>query len=113
MALDAVIFDIDGTLIDTNAAHVEAWEKAFAAYGYEVPRDRIATEIGKGGDKLVPAVLGEQTAEKHGKALRDRSAKEFLAIAGKTHFRVFPAVPELLGRLKEKGLKLALATSSS
>src|SRR3954467_6881288 len=113
MALDAVIFDIDGTLVDTNCAHVEAWERAFAAYGYQVPADRIATEVGKGGDKLVPAILGEQAAQKHGKALRDRSAEEFLALARKQHFKLFLGVPDLLAALKEKGLRLALATSSS
>jgi beta-phosphoglucomutase-like phosphatase (HAD superfamily) len=58
MALDALIFDIDGTLVDSNPAHVEAWGIAFESHGYRVARDRIEVEIGKGGDKLVPDVLG-------------------------------------------------------
>src|SRR5437588_588943 len=62
MALDAVIFDLDGTLLDTNPAHVAAWQQAFTALGYRIPPDRIAFEIGKGGDKLLPAILGEETA---------------------------------------------------
>ncbi len=53
-AVHAVIFDLDGTLVDTNDAHVEAWLAAFRDFGYHVPRDRILPEIGKGGDKLVP-----------------------------------------------------------
>jgi beta-phosphoglucomutase-like phosphatase (HAD superfamily) len=60
MALDAMIFDIDGTLVDTNPAHVKAWYEAFVSCGYRVAPDRIAVEIGKGGDLLVSAVLGRQ-----------------------------------------------------
>jgi len=49
MALDAIIFDIDGTLIDSNSLHVEAFRRAFANRGYTILPDRIAVEIGKGG----------------------------------------------------------------
>jgi membrane protein len=66
MALDALIFDIDGTLIDSNPAHVEAWGIAFEKFGYRVGRDRIEVEIGKGGDKLVPSILGKEADEKDG-----------------------------------------------
>ncbi|MGZ8393020.1 MAG: HAD hydrolase-like protein, partial [Gemmatimonadales bacterium] len=49
MALHGLIFDIDGTLVDTNQAHVEAWRRAFQRLGNDVPRERIELEIGKGG----------------------------------------------------------------
>ena len=58
MALDALIFDVDGTLVDSNEAHVEAWRQAFAEHGWRIPADRIRREIGKGGDQLVPSILG-------------------------------------------------------
>ncbi len=64
--LSAVIFDLDGTLVDTNAAHVESWERAFARLGYKVPPDRIAAEIGKGGDNLIPAIIGREGQERDG-----------------------------------------------
>src|SRR5690349_10819462 len=54
MALDAMIFDIDGTLVDSNPAHVEAWRRALESHGYQIAADRIQVEIGKGGDKVVP-----------------------------------------------------------
>lgn len=111
MALDGVIFDLDGTLVDTNAAHVEAWRRAFARYGYKVMPDRIAVEIGKGGDLLVSAVLGRRAEEEHGK-LRDASAEEFLGIAGAERFAIFSGAEELLKELRSRGLRLALATSS-
>ncbi len=112
MALDAVIFDLDGTLIDTNPAHVEAWRRAFEACGYKVPPDRIAVEIGKGGDFLVSAVLGQSAEQEHGERLRKLSADAFLDVAREQHFRLMPGAEELLDRLRERGLKLALATSS-
>ena len=46
MALDAVIFDIDGTLIDSNPAHVEAWRIAFESHGYRIAADRVESPAG-------------------------------------------------------------------
>ena len=71
-AVQTALFDLDGTLVDTNDAHVEAWLAAFRDFGYHVPRSRILPEIGKGGDKLVPSILGEESDEQDGEALLTR-----------------------------------------
>jgi HAD superfamily hydrolase (TIGR01509 family) len=107
-----IIFDLDGTLVDTNPTHVEAWRRAFQRFGYDVPRERIELEIGKGGDKLVPAVLGTDGEKRQGEALRKAQKEEFLALAGKTRFQVFPGAVELLEALGRRGFRTALATSS-
>jgi len=112
MALRGMIFDIDGTLVDTNPAHVLAWRRAFQRYGYDVPTERIKIEIGKGGDKLVPSVLGQDGEDRIGEALRQAQKEEFLKIAERDHFRVFPCVPELFQVLREREIRTALATSS-
>ena len=112
MALDAMIFDIDGTLIDSNPAHVEAWRQAFDRLGYRVAADRITIEIGKGGDKLVPSILGATTDRKDGDALRDAQKDAFLALAGRTRLPVFPMAAELMAELRRRGIRTALATSS-
>jgi HAD superfamily hydrolase (TIGR01509 family) len=112
MAVRGMIFDIDGTLVDTNPAHVTAWQHAFARFGYDVPVDRIEVEIGKGGDKLVPSVLGDEVERRLGEALRRAQKDEFAAIARSEHFRLFPGVPEIFHALHERGVRTALATSS-
>ncbi len=112
MALDAMLFDIDGTLIDSNPAHTEAWVRAFDRCGYRIAADRVAVEIGKGGDKLVPSVLGEAADRKYGDRLREAQKEAFLAIARKTRLALFPGARELLAELRRRGIRTALATSS-
>jgi HAD superfamily hydrolase (TIGR01509 family) len=107
-----MIFDIDGTLVDTNPSHIEAWRRAFARFEFQIPPDRIRIEVGKGGDLLVPSILGEELEEKFGDALRKAQKEEFLKIAERVRFHVFPKVPELFQELHERGIRTALATSS-
>ena len=113
MTLKALIFDVDGTLIDTNAAHVEAWRRAFQRLGFNVPSERIVPEIGKGGDKLVPSVLGRETDERVGDALRELQKEEFLPIAEQQHFPVFPGAEEIFAECRSRGIRTAVATSSN
>jgi HAD superfamily hydrolase (TIGR01549 family) len=112
MPVHGIIFDIDGTLIDTNPTHVEAWRRAFKSLGYDVPAERIEVEIGKGGDLLVPAILGEEVEQRHGEALRKAQKEEFLKLARGRRFRVFPCVAELMKSLRDRNIRTALATSS-
>src|SRR5918995_274832 len=113
MTVRGMIFDIDGTLIDTNAAHVEAWRRAFQRLGFDVPPERIVPEIGKGGDKLVPSVLGAESEKRAGDALRETQNKEFLAIAKQQHFRVFPGAEQIFAECRNRGIRTAVATSSN
>src|SRR3954464_15403545 len=112
MALDGLIFDIDGTLIDSNPAHVEAWRIAFERHGYRIATDRIEVEIGKGGDKLVPDILGREADEQNGDALRNAEPEEFTKIGKARGFHPFPRALDLISVTRQRGLKVILATSS-
>jgi HAD superfamily hydrolase (TIGR01509 family) len=107
-----IIFDLDGTLIDNNAAHVEAWRRAFAQHGLQISRARIQPEIGKGGDLLVPSILGEEHAVELGEALRDAEMREYQGIARRSRFPLTEGAMALLAELRRQRIPTAVATSS-
>jgi HAD superfamily hydrolase (TIGR01509 family) len=106
------IFDFDGVLVDSNAVHVEAWRRALAACGFEVAPERIFVEIGKGGDKVIAALLGEEAEERCGDRARAVHAEEFTRRALEQGLRVIEGGPELIAELRRRGVATALATSS-
>jgi HAD superfamily hydrolase (TIGR01509 family) len=112
MALDGIIFDLDGTLVDTNAVHVEAWRRVLEDHGYKIAPDRIFQEVGKGGDTLVVDLLGKEADKKDGESLRKAHPEMFAKLARKQGLKVFPEVKELVAELKRRKLKTVLATSS-
>ena len=112
MALDGMLFDLDGTLVDTNEQHVRAWVRVFESHGYRVAADRIWVEVGKGGDKLIPDILGREIDEKDGDALRAAHPKEFEKIAKAEGIRAFPGAVEVLEALRRRDVRTALVTSS-
>jgi HAD superfamily hydrolase (TIGR01509 family) len=109
--LSAAIFDIDGTLVDSVDLHALAWHEAFAQFGHDVSVDEARSQIGKGGDKLLPLFLSAEQLRDHGEQLETWRGKHF-----KERYlplvRPFSAVPELLGRLLDQGTKLAVASSA-
>ena len=112
MALGGMIFDLDGTIVDSNGLHVEAFQKAFAACGYKVGRDRIFVEVGKGGDQLVPSVIGKELDRVDGDAIRAAHPKEYAKLVRERGLRVFPGARELVAEVRRRGLRTVLATSS-
>jgi HAD superfamily hydrolase (TIGR01509 family) len=111
-SIRGVLLDVDGTLVDSNDAHAKAWVRALAEDGIEVPYDEVRRRIGMGGDKLLPEVTrGIESESGRGKKISDRRKeifqKEFLP-----SLRPFPKAKELLVRMKEAGLRLAVASSA-
>ena len=109
--MKAVIFDVDGTLLDSVDLHAKAWQEAFAEYGYQFSFDKIRSQIGKGGDQLLPEFLSPEDVQQKGKAIEKRRG----AIFKEKHLsqvRAFPDVRPLFQRLREDGWTLALASSA-
>ncbi len=111
MLLDALILDVDGTLADTNAIHVQAFLKAFQQFGYNVAPSRIEPEIGKGGDHLIGAVLGAGAEEKHGEAIRQALKPIALELISSQKVAPLPGCTEIIEAAHARGLKVAIATS--
>jgi len=106
MTSAGVLFDVDGTLVDTNYLHVVAWWHAFRAQGHRVPMTDLHRTVGQGSDRLVETILGHADAavsqghtDFYGPALYDVAA--------------FPRAADLLRATKEIGLRVVLATSAS
>ncbi len=109
--LQAIIFDVDGTLVDSVAIHAKAWQRAFAEFGHDLPLGDIQGQIGKGGDQLLPVFLSKAEIGAHGEALNKRRAailkEDYLA-----DIEAFPDVRALFERLRRDGLRIALASSA-
>ena len=106
---DTAIFDVDGTLVDTNYHHALAWYRALRRYEITRPLWRIHRAIGMGGDLLVAHVAGEQAEQQHGDALRDAWVEEFDLLL--EEIQPFEAARGLLEDVKERGFRLVLASS--
>ncbi len=109
--LRAVIFDIDGTLVDSVDLHARAWQEAFRHFGREIPFEQIRSQIGKGGDQLLPVFLSEEEIRNFGKELEEYRSnlfkREYLPLV-----RPFPKVRELFEKLRSDGKQIALASSA-
>ena len=107
----AAIFDLDGTLLDSVDLHALAWQEALLKFGHEVSFEQVRGQIGKGGDKLIPVFLSDGEQEDHGEELEEwrgsRFKTEYLPLV-----RPFSAVPDLLQRVREAGLQVAVASSA-
>ena len=106
---DTAIFDVDGTLVDTNYQHALAWFRALRRYDITRPMWRIHRGIGMGGDQFVSAVAGREAEEAHGDDLREAWAEEFDELIGE--IQPFEGAHELLAEVKERGFRLVLASS--
>ncbi len=109
-SLLAFIFDIDGTLVDSNELHVDSWDRAFRRFGKQFSREQLRAQIGKGSDQYLPEFLTPEEIRHFGKQLdeyrSDLFKEEYLP-----KVRPFPKVHELLQRLHDDDKRIMLASS--
>jgi beta-phosphoglucomutase-like phosphatase (HAD superfamily) len=106
---DTAIFDVDGTLVDTNYQHALAWYRAFRRIDVTVPTWRIHRAIGMGGDQLVAAVTDDDVERRHGDELRELWGEEFEPMLGEV--QPFEGATELLQEVRDRGFRVVLASS--
>ena len=106
----AFIFDIDGTLVDSNELHVDSWDRAFRRFGKQFSREKLRAQIGKGSDQYLPEFLTPDEIKRFGKALDDYRSElfrnEYLP-----KVRPFPKVRELFQRIRNDDKRIVLASS--
>jgi HAD superfamily hydrolase (TIGR01509 family) len=105
-----VLFDVDGTLVDTTYLHAVTWWEAFCEVGSDVPMAAIHRCVGMGADTLLDQLLGAE---------RDRSADDGLRHGHEARYKEYwarlrplPGAPDLLRACAARGLRIALATSA-
>src|SRR5580692_7291566 len=107
----AAIFDLDGTLLDSVDLHALAWHEAMQKFGHDVSFEQARSQIGKGGDKLIPEFLSKDAQRDHGEELEEWRGKRFKA-EYLSLVRPFSAVPDLLRRVRDAGLRIAIGSSA-
>jgi phosphoglycolate phosphatase-like HAD superfamily hydrolase len=100
--LKGVLLDVDGTLIDSNGQHAQAWADAFREFGYDISAEVVRPLIGMGGDKLLPKLTGLEHESTAAERITTRR-QEIFATTYLPTIRAFPCVHELLARFKASG----------
>jgi phosphoglycolate phosphatase-like HAD superfamily hydrolase len=107
----AILFDIDGTLLDSVDLHARAWREAFLAFGMDIPFEEIRSQIGKGGDQLLPVFLSPAELAASGKEL-ERWRSDWWKLRYMAQVKPFPGVRPLFIALRGRGWTPVLASSS-
>jgi len=109
--IQTVIFDVDGTLIDSVDLHAHAWQDVLREFGKEIPFEDVRFQIGKGGDQLMPVFLSKEEIDDRGEEITERRAaifkEKYLA-----RVTAFPKARELFERILADGKRIALASSA-
>src|SRR5438874_10528627 len=111
MPAPAVLFDIDGTLVDSVDLHARAWQEAFAYFGRKVPIEDIRSQIGKGGDQLIPVFFSQDEVARFGEEV-DQFRSGLYQSEYLKRVRPFPQVRELFEELLRRGIRIGLASSA-
>src|SRR2546423_8425344 len=109
--IKAVIFDIDGTLVDSVDLHAQAWKEAFKHYGKDIPFEQVRHQIGKGGDQLMPVFFSREELDEFGEEMEEYRSELFRRDCLR-RVRAFPKVRELFERIKADDKRIALASSA-
>ena len=108
--VETVLFDIDGTLIDSNAAHAQSWTQALGEHGIAVDVEDIRRLVGMGGDKLLPMVAQVSEESEVGRAIAKRKKAIFGTLL--PELKATPGARQLVAYLREQQVDVVIATSA-
>ncbi|WP_141731758.1 HAD family hydrolase [Oligoflexus tunisiensis] len=109
---EAVLFDVDGTLVQSNEMHASAWAEVLQRFGHEITAAEVWPLIGKGGDKILPELIGIDAESPEGKEITEARTKIFIEHYA-PRVKAIPCASELVDYLQKQGKKIVIATSAS
>jgi len=109
--MPAILFDIDGTLLDSVDLHAQAWREAFLAFGKDIPFQTIRSQIGKGGDQLLPVFFTPSELAARGGEI-ERWRGDWYRLRYMPSVRPFPGVRPLFEAVRARGWTPVLASSA-
>jgi HAD superfamily hydrolase (TIGR01509 family) len=108
---DVLLTDIDGTLVDSNALHVEAWRRTFEHFGINIGMDEAWRQIGKGGDQVIPIFVPREDRDRLEASIKS-FRKELFHRDYMERIVSFAKSRELLQRVKNQQMKIVIASST-
>jgi HAD superfamily hydrolase (TIGR01509 family) len=102
-----VVLDLDGTLMDTNYLHTEAWARAFEEVGHRIPRARLHKQIGKGSSLLIREFVEDEETEERINELHSEIYAEL-----QEYGHPLPGAKELISSLRERDYEVWFVTSA-
>lgn len=112
MALRAVLWDLDGTLVDSGEQHFRAWSLTTEKLGHPMDRQRFAESFGKRNDTIIRGLLGEGVSEAEIQRIGDAKEELYRQLVREQGLELLPGAAEWLTRLREAGWRQAVATSA-
>lgn len=109
--IKAILFDIDGTLVDSVDIHAMAWQEALREFGFDAEFQAVRSQIGKGGDKLIPEFVPKDQLGAVQQKLSDFRGELFKR-KYLSRIRPLSCVPELMQRVSDEDMRIALASSA-
>ncbi|MGI8907846.1 MAG: HAD family hydrolase [Candidatus Sumerlaeaceae bacterium] len=111
-AIESVLLDFDGTLLDSNGAHAVAWKEYLkAATGLDLPVGRVALMIGMGGDKIIRQLFGDRHSDSQIKNMTEKRDEHYLKTQ-MTRMKPVAGAVEFTGELARRGFQVAIASSA-
>jgi HAD superfamily hydrolase (TIGR01549 family) len=109
--IEGIIFDIDGTIVDSVDLHAKAWQVAFEKFDKEISHRAIRRQIGKGADQLLPVFFSQRELDQFGEEL-DEYRSQLFKREYLPHVKPFPRVRELFQTIKKDNKRISLASSA-